>query len=97
ILSKCRLDKAHIQQWYIDRGQYDFVIDDGTNMTQLMRESGIWSTIEPGTKIVMRVITTEVSRMLSARYQCYCGTWNEVKVDQATVVNALKDGFTITW
>ncbi|KAI6094917.1 hypothetical protein EDD17DRAFT_1902775 [Pisolithus thermaeus] len=96
ILSKCRPDKAHIQQWYIDRGQYGFVIDNGTNMTQLTRESDVWSTIELGTKIVMRVITTEVSRRLSASYQCHCGKWNEVKVDQAAVMDALKDGFTVT-
>ncbi|KAI6022449.1 hypothetical protein PISMIDRAFT_465178 [Pisolithus microcarpus 441] len=96
ILSECRPDKAYIQQWYIERGQYDFVIDDGTNVTQLTRESDSWSTIEPGTKIIMRVITTEVSRRLSARYQCLCGKWNEVEADQVAVVDALRDGFTIT-
>ncbi|KAI5986397.1 hypothetical protein EDD15DRAFT_2472149 [Pisolithus albus] len=96
ILSECRPDKAHIQKWYIDRGQYDFVIDNGTNVIRLTRESDIWSTIEAGTKIVMRVITTEVSRRLSARYQCYCGKWNEVKVDQVAELDALKGGFTIT-
>ncbi|KAI6022482.1 hypothetical protein BKA83DRAFT_4279319 [Pisolithus microcarpus] len=95
ILSKCRPDKAHIQQWYIDRGQFEFIIDDGTNMTQLTRESDIWSTIEPGTKIIMRVITTEVARRLSASYQCHCGKWNRVKINEVAVVNALKDGFTI--
>ncbi|KAI6137154.1 hypothetical protein F5141DRAFT_1079070, partial [Pisolithus sp. B1] len=96
ILSQCRPDRAHIQRWYIDRGQYDFVIDNGTNITQLTRESDIWSTIQPGTKIVMRVITTEVSRTFSASYQCHCGKWNEVKVDQGAVLDALKDGFIIT-
>ncbi|KAI6168837.1 hypothetical protein EDD17DRAFT_1523098 [Pisolithus thermaeus] len=96
ILSQCRPDKADIQRWYIDRGQYDFVIDNGTNIAQLTRESDIWSTIEPGTKIVMRVITTEVSRTFSASYQCHCGKWNEVKVDQGAVLDVLKDGFIIT-
>ncbi|KIK16579.1 hypothetical protein PISMIDRAFT_71548, partial [Pisolithus microcarpus 441] len=56
ILSQCRPDRARIQWWYIDRDQYDFVIDDGTNVTQLTRESDVWSTIEAGTKIIMRVI-----------------------------------------
>ncbi|KIK14787.1 hypothetical protein PISMIDRAFT_116412 [Pisolithus microcarpus 441] len=101
ILSECRPDKAHIQKWYINRGQYDFVIDNGTNMNRLTRESDIWSTIEPGTKIVMRVINTEVSTVLSTSYQCYCGKWNDVKVDRVAVVDALKDGFIngfiITW
>ncbi|KAI6097742.1 hypothetical protein EDD16DRAFT_588516 [Pisolithus croceorrhizus] len=96
ILSQCRPDKAHIQWWYIERGQYDFVIDNGTNMIQLTRESDIWSTIEPGTKIVMRVVTTEISRTFSASYQCHCGKWNEVKVDQGAVLDALQDGFIIT-
>ncbi|KAI5992427.1 hypothetical protein EDD15DRAFT_2197011 [Pisolithus albus] len=96
ILSKCRPDKAHIQQWYINTGQYDFVIDNGTNVTQLTRESDVWSTIEAGTKIIMRVITTEVSRGFSASYRCHCGTWNKVKVDWVVLVDALKEGFTIT-
>ncbi|KAI5992243.1 hypothetical protein EDD15DRAFT_1045171 [Pisolithus albus] len=96
ILSRSRPDRAHIQQWYIDRGQYDFVIDDGTNVTQLTRESDIWSTIEAGTKIVMRVITTEVSSQFSPRYKCRCGKWKKVETKQLAVVDASKDGFTIT-
>ncbi|KAI5992229.1 hypothetical protein EDD15DRAFT_1044528 [Pisolithus albus] len=97
ILSKCRPDRAHIQQRFIDQNQFDFVIDDGTNMTQLTRGSDVWSTIEAGTKIIMRVITTEVSRGFSARYQCHCGKWNEVNGNEAAVLEALKDGVTITW
>ncbi|KAI5986409.1 hypothetical protein EDD15DRAFT_1550588 [Pisolithus albus] len=97
ILSKCRPDRAHIQQRFIDQNQFDFVIDDGTNMTQLTRGSDVWSTIEAGTKIIMRVITTEVSRGFSARYQCHCGKWNEVNGNEAAVLEALKDGFTIIW
>ncbi|KAI6099411.1 hypothetical protein EV401DRAFT_2034622 [Pisolithus croceorrhizus] len=96
ILSKCRPDKAHIQQWYIDREQYDFAIDNGTNITQLTREGDIWSTIQPGTKIVVRVIITELSMGFSTGCRCQCGKWNEVNVDQATAVDALKNGFTIT-
>ncbi|KIK15421.1 hypothetical protein PISMIDRAFT_49038, partial [Pisolithus microcarpus 441] len=56
ILEKCRPDKRHIQEWYIDRGQYDFVIDSGTNITQLTRESDDWSTLQKGTRIVLRAI-----------------------------------------
>ncbi|KAI6103349.1 hypothetical protein EDD16DRAFT_302993 [Pisolithus croceorrhizus] len=96
ILSQCRADKAHIQRWYIDRGQYDFVMDNGTDMTELTRESGIWSSIQPGTKIVIRVITTEVSRWPSASYLCHCGKRSEVKVDEGIVMDALAYGFTIT-
>ncbi|KAI6042035.1 hypothetical protein EDC04DRAFT_1077284 [Pisolithus marmoratus] len=83
ILKQCQPDKAQIQQWYIDRGQYDFVIDNGTNVAQLTRESDIWPTIQPGTKIVMRVIITEVSRKKSATHQCRCGAWNNYEVERA--------------
>ncbi|KAI6016202.1 hypothetical protein EDC04DRAFT_546875 [Pisolithus marmoratus] len=83
IIKQCPLENRPIQQWYIDRGQYDFVIDNGTNITQLTRECDIWSTIQPGTKIVMRVIITEVSRTKSATHQCCCGAWNNYEVEQA--------------
>lgn len=94
ILEKCRPDKRHIQEWYIDRGQYDFVIDSGTNITQLTRESDDWSTLQKGTRIVLRAIITEVSRKFSPRYKCYCGKWIEVNVDECTVY-ASEGGFTI--
>ncbi|KAI6155948.1 hypothetical protein BKA82DRAFT_245764 [Pisolithus tinctorius] len=97
ILHQCRPDEAEIQQWYIDQGQYDIVIDDGTNVTQLTRESDVWSTIQPGTKMVMRIITAEVVRSFSARCRCRCGKWNDIKVDGATLVDALVHGCTITW
>ncbi|KIO06746.1 hypothetical protein M404DRAFT_998861, partial [Pisolithus tinctorius Marx 270] len=96
ILHQCRPDEAEIQQWYIDKGQYDIVIDDGTNVTQLTRESDVWSTIQPGTKIVMRIITAEVVRSFSARCRCRCGKWNDVKVDGATLMDALVHGYSIT-
>lgn len=96
ILTQCPPDKAEIQQWYIKRGQYDFVIDDSTNITQLTSGSNAWSTIQPGTKIVMRIITTEVVRRFSARHRCRCGTWNDVEVDDATLLDAFAHGCTIT-
>lgn len=97
ILHQCRPDEAEIQQWYIDKGQYDIVIDDGTNVTQLTRESDVWSTIQPGTKIIMRIITVEVVRIFSARCRCRCGKWNDVEVDGATLMDALVHGCSITW
>ncbi|KAI5996542.1 hypothetical protein F5J12DRAFT_852938 [Pisolithus orientalis] len=96
ILHQCRPDEAEIQQWYIDKGQYDIVIDDGTNVTQLTRESDVWSTIQPGTKIIMRIITVEVVRIFSARCRCRCGKWNDVEVDGATLMDALVHGCSIT-
>ncbi|KIK18663.1 hypothetical protein PISMIDRAFT_683994 [Pisolithus microcarpus 441] len=97
ILHQCRPDEAWIQQWYIDRGQYDFVIDNGIDITQLTRESDIWSTIQPETIIVMRVIATKVAKRVFPRYQCYCGTWSYFEVDEAAALRALEHGVTITW
>lgn len=96
ILNQCRPDEARIQRWYINRGQYDFVIDDGMNITKLIRECDAWTAIQPGTKIVVRVIMTEVVRTFSAKYRCCCGTWNELEVDITTVLDAFENGRTIT-
>lgn len=83
LLGKCQPGKAHIQKWYIDRGDYDFVIDNGTSVVQLTRESAIWSIIQPGTRIVMRIIITEFSRRFPRVVQCHCGTWHEVEAEEA--------------
>ncbi|KAI6161943.1 hypothetical protein EDD17DRAFT_608759 [Pisolithus thermaeus] len=96
ILHQCQPDEAWIQRWYTEKGQYDFVIDNGIDVTQLTRESDMWSTIQPETKIVMRVIITEVARRVIPRYWCYCGTWNFFEVDEAAALRALKHGVTIT-
>jgi len=49
-------DKACIQRRYLEQGQYDLCIDQGTRVIELTGETGEWSTIEAGTKVVMRVI-----------------------------------------
>ena len=95
-LFQCRPDQAQIQRWYIERKQYDFVIDVGTNVIQLTRESDIWSKLESGTRIVMRVIIEEVvDYNVTATYKCPCGTPNTVSIWDLTA--ALRRGFTITW
>ncbi|KAI6125118.1 hypothetical protein EDD16DRAFT_1560147 [Pisolithus croceorrhizus] len=96
MLHQCQPDEAQIQQWCIDRGQYDFVIDNGINITRLTRDSDFWLAIEPGTKIIMRVITTEVVRRFTPRYRCRCGTWNYFEVEEAVVLHALEYGVIIT-
>ena len=60
---QCRLDEAEIQSWYIEKGQYDFVIYDrnDSDVMELTRKSDIWSKMEPGTRIVMRIINEEVN------------------------------------
>ena len=38
-LSQCEAQAAEAQRWYIDRKQYEFVVDDGTSMIRLTRDS----------------------------------------------------------
>ncbi|KAI5997143.1 hypothetical protein EDD15DRAFT_2248192 [Pisolithus albus] len=51
LLCQCWPDKAHIQQWYIDRGQFDFLVADGMMVNELTRGSDIWARVQAGTKI----------------------------------------------
>ncbi|KAI5983927.1 hypothetical protein EDC04DRAFT_1712877 [Pisolithus marmoratus] len=96
LLYQCWPDEAEVQRWYIDREKYDFVLDDGTNVTELTCQNDLRSTVQAGTKIVMRIITEEVVASFSARYQCPCGTWNDVEVDIATLFDGLEHGYLIT-
>ena len=97
-LFQCRPDQAEIQRWYIERKQYDFVIDDGTNVIQLTRESDIWSNLKSGTRITMRVIIEEeVDYTVTAIYKCPCGTPNTVNVGIGDLWAALERGCIITW
>ncbi|KAF8550621.1 hypothetical protein OG21DRAFT_393802 [Imleria badia] len=99
ILFQCRPDEAEIQRWYIENKQYDFVMYDknDSDVIQLTRESAIWSTMQPGTRIVMRVITEEiVDSTVTATYECPCGTPNTVHVSTGGAVAALQRGCTIT-
>ncbi|KAI6131096.1 hypothetical protein EDD16DRAFT_1538806 [Pisolithus croceorrhizus] len=96
LLHQCWPDEAELQQWYIDRGQYDFVLDDGTIVTELTSGSDLWSRMQAGTKIVMRVITEEIATSFSERYQCPCGTWNDLKTNTENILVTLKRGRCIT-
>ena len=98
-LFQCRADQAEIQRWYIERKQYDFVIDDGTNVIQLTRESDLWSNLQSGTRIVMRVmIEEEVYSTMTAIYECPCGTPNSVNFSIWVFRPATSQhGCTITW
>ncbi|KAF8452436.1 hypothetical protein L210DRAFT_3518619, partial [Boletus edulis BED1] len=100
-LYRCRPDEAEIQRWYIERKRYDFVIYGNTDsdVMQLTRESDVWSKMEPGTKIVTRVIEEEASwnRNMTATYACRCGTPNTINVSIENLSAALERGCTITW
>ena len=101
ILFQCRPDEAEIRRWYIQRKQYDFVIYNDTNsdVIQLTKESDIWSNMEPGTRVVMRVITEEVvvDSTVTATYKCPCERLNTINVDIGDIGAIWRSGCTITW
>ncbi|KAG1896396.1 uncharacterized protein F5891DRAFT_601295 [Suillus fuscotomentosus] len=70
--------EAQIQRRYIEEGKYDLCIDEGKKVTPLTSHK--WSSIEPGTKIVMRVtIQQETSSLSGVDYRChFCGAVNRL-------------------
>ncbi|OAX35982.1 hypothetical protein K503DRAFT_335541 [Rhizopogon vinicolor AM-OR11-026] len=68
--------EAQIQKRYMEKGQYDLCIDEGTHVTELTSHG--WSKLEEGTTIVMRIIFEQRKRA-TPQYQCHiCKTWNEL-------------------
>ncbi|KIK37728.1 hypothetical protein CY34DRAFT_443873 [Suillus luteus UH-Slu-Lm8-n1] len=72
--------EAQIQKWYIEEGEYDLCIDEGMQVTPLTSRK--WSSIEAGTKIVMRVTIKQRTDTLSeVKYNCgFCGALNHLGV-----------------
>ncbi|KAG1867612.1 hypothetical protein C8R48DRAFT_703522 [Suillus tomentosus] len=70
--------EAKIQRRYIEEGKYDLCIDEGKQVTPLTSDN--WSSIEQGTKIVMRVIIEQKMPSLSGvDYRChFCGAVNRL-------------------
>ncbi|KAG1735599.1 uncharacterized protein EDB91DRAFT_1250434 [Suillus paluster] len=71
--------EARIQKRYLEGGLYDLCIDKGTEVTQLTSHG--WSSIEAGTKIVMRVIIEQLTTSSKSRvlYKChFCHAENDV-------------------
>ncbi|KAG1846356.1 hypothetical protein C8R48DRAFT_733225 [Suillus tomentosus] len=70
--------EAQIQRRYIEEGKYDLCIDEGKQVTALTSHN--WSSIEPGTKIVMRVtIQQKTSSLSGVDYRChFCGAVNRL-------------------
>jgi len=68
--------EAQIQKRYMEKGQYDLCIDEGTQVTELTSHG--WSRIEQGMTIVMRIIFEQRKRA-TPQYQCHiCKIWNEL-------------------
>ncbi|KAN0094850.1 hypothetical protein V8E55_003137 [Tylopilus felleus] len=96
-LSQCEAQAAEAQRWYIDRKQYEFVVDDGTSMIRLTRDSDFWSEVESGAKIVMRVIIEEVvDATVTLSYECPCGSRYTIDVSIGDVAAALQHDCAIT-
>ncbi|KIK34270.1 hypothetical protein CY34DRAFT_813044, partial [Suillus luteus UH-Slu-Lm8-n1] len=72
--------EAQLQRRYIEKGEYDLCIDEGMQVTPLTSHK--WSSIEAGTKIVMRVTIQQQTRSLSeVDYKCrFCGAVNRLGV-----------------
>ncbi|KAG1896374.1 uncharacterized protein F5891DRAFT_1193172 [Suillus fuscotomentosus] len=70
--------EAQIQRRYIEEGKYDLCIDEGKQVTLLTSDN--WSSIEQGTKIVMRVtIQQDMASLSEVDYQChFCGAVNRL-------------------
>jgi len=74
VLFESNTDKACIQRRYLEEGQYDLCIDQGTQVIELTSETDKWSMIEAGTKVVMRVIIDKDVVLLHAAIKCdACG------------------------
>ena len=100
-LFQSRPDEAEIQRRYIERKQYDFVVYNGTDpdAIKLTRENYIWSNMESGTRIIMRVVTEEVivHSTVTATYKCPCGRLNIINVDLGDIDSIWQRGCIITW
>ncbi|KAG1782426.1 hypothetical protein EV702DRAFT_381167 [Suillus placidus] len=80
VLFERDVTEAQIQRRYIEEGEYDLCIDEGTQVTPLTNHK--WSSIEAGTKIVMRVTIQQKTSLLSeVDYQChFCGAVNHLGI-----------------
>ncbi|KAF9526820.1 hypothetical protein CPB83DRAFT_837120 [Crepidotus variabilis] len=62
--------EARLQQNYVEKGLYDFGIDEGRRV-KILNETDNWSLIGPGTNITMRVIQAQQSMLdRHGQYQC---------------------------
>jgi len=74
VLFETNTDKACIQRRYLEQGQYDLCIDQGTQVLELTSETDKWSMVEAGTKVVMRVIIDKELHWAHEAIECdACG------------------------
>jgi hypothetical protein len=95
-LFKCNSIEAQMQRRYMESGQYDLCIDEGTQVTRLT--SNEWSTLEAGTKVVMRVIIQQRTTPSSGySYRCSCGAVNPLGVGSIMYSLERQAGSSIDW
>ncbi|KAG1729497.1 uncharacterized protein EDB91DRAFT_1253011 [Suillus paluster] len=88
--------EARVQRQYIENGQYDLCIDEGTRVTQLTNHR--WSSIEEGTKIVMRVIIEHKKTSSEVYYTChFCGARNHLPSGSVNYSLGRQVGCSIDW
>lgn len=80
VLFECDSIEAHIQRRYVEEGQYDLCIDEGTQVAPLTSHE--WSSMPADTKIVMKIIIQQETTSFSdVDYQChFCGAVNHLGV-----------------
>ncbi|KAG1803003.1 hypothetical protein EV424DRAFT_1545062 [Suillus variegatus] len=80
VLFKRNSIEAQIQRQYMESGQYDLCIDEGMQVTRL--NSNEWSTLEVGTKVIMRaIIQQQTTASSGVSYRCSCGGVNPLGVE----------------
>jgi hypothetical protein len=96
VLFKCNSIEAQIQRRYMESGQYDLCIDEGTQVTQLTCKE--WSKLEAGTKVVMRIIIQEQTTSSSGvSYKCPCGAVNALGVGSIMYSFQRQAGCSMDW
>ena len=96
VLFQCNSIEAQIQRQYMENGQYDLCIDEGTQVTRLT--SNEWSRLGAGTTVVMRVIIQQqMTSSSKVSYKCSCGAVNPLGVGSIMYSLERQAGCSIDW
>jgi hypothetical protein len=78
--------EARIQKRYLEQGEYDLCIDEGRQVTQLTSHG--WRALQPGMKIVMRIVIEDFmpSWEIHWQYRChFCKSRNEIENHRVSI------------
>lgn len=97
-LERCTPTERQVQEWFIERKQFDFVLYNRVKSDVTLLTTDMLSKLESGSTIIMRVIIEEViDPTVTATYKCPCGTPNTIDVNIKDLAATLQRGCTITW